>query len=157
MSRTKRGAFRLKGGRRNIMRSDEPYLSFYCRGPQDAPHEKWRIGTVFASEHNGSVGWHESTSGYAEPSSDTLTKVYPPFTHWLDENEYIDRERHDPDVFEQPGFRVVWDLKCPKCRFARRIGNPAAHYGLIAELWGIGIREISLRAFTGRVEAPKTD
>lgn len=154
MTRTKRGQFRIHGGERqssNVLRSDLPFLSLYCRGPVASPHKKWLIGSLLPFEHEGSVIWHESESGYIDPRSDTLKKIFPPFTKWLDGDTFIPRESPDPSAFSSNDFRVVWDLECPKCKFSRRIKAPADFYPVIAKLYEKGIDEIPVREFLARV------
>jgi hypothetical protein len=154
MARKKNGEIRLKGGSTGTS-AEGIYISVFCRGPVEVPHEKWRIGSFVPGEHNGAIVWHESTSGYAEQGGTTLTRVYPPIAQWLKGNEHVDRENADPNVFYDADFRIDWLLKCKTCGYAKKIGKPSKAYPVLTALIAFavdGILEIPLRAFAARVD-----
>lgn len=158
MSRSKRGVRQVRGGARNTSKPEGVYLSFYCRGTESSPHEKWRIGTVFPEDWEGGFMWDEYRPAYLEEASDHLIKVFPPITQWLDGDEYVPRSEgrvSRPAVDSGTEHRRVWNLRCKRCSYSRRIGHPAKLYDLLNDLADLGVREISLRAFVSRVEAAK--
>ena len=158
MSRRKSGDFRLKGGPTNTARGETLYVSVYCRGTIDAPHEKWRIASFRPEAHEGELFWTENESGYAEQG--TMFRVYPPATQWLDGTQYIRRDEDgaaivaghsDAEVFYRDTFRVGWMLKCKRCGFGHKIGKPRDAYPLLTALAQNGIEEIPVREFCRRV------
>lgn len=154
MGRTKRGTYRPKSGQTSIAKGPAAYVSIYCRGAVGHDHSKWRIGSLFASLHEGEIVWNESVSGYAETGSDTLVGISSRFTVWLNGDTYVPRSQRDAGLFQSASFRVVWDFLCPKCSFSARVSPPARAYLTLSALAELGIEEIGVREFIARVVAP---
>jgi hypothetical protein len=161
VSRTKKG--QLRKGHSSISRGHDEFVSIYCRGTVEAPHDKWKIASFMPADHNGERFWTESTSGYAETGSDALSRVYPLATQWLDGTEYIFRDadgralvkgKPDAEVFYRDTFRTGWMLKCKTCDYAHKIGNPRDAYSLMDRLASLAeghVFEVPVREFSRRV------
>lgn len=132
-----------------------PHISVYCRGDDESPHEKWRIGSLVPS----GAEWREANTGYAgyaEHGSDVYFTVLPRITKHLIRDMYFD-ELDAARLAEggAPGGRYNWDFKCPRCRFALRISRVREAVGPLDELATLcesdGILEIGLRSFAAYI------
>lgn len=165
MSRKKTG--RGRGSSAHYALSQIPHVSIYCRGTVSAPHDKWRIATLTPDVINGAIYWGEHRGWYAETGKNEYQRVAPPITQMLDGNRHVARDAQsarvtdpaDSDVFYRDTFRTVWDLRCGRCRFSRRV-HPANAQDLLTALapeppeyvLEIGVREFATRA-TGHTSA----
>lgn len=162
MSRKKTGRGKVIAGRRNTMIGDGRFVSFYCRGTIESPHDKWRIGSVRRDVHNGVPYWTESTAGYVE-AGETLFYGLPPFTRWLDGSRYIPQDltlggaadEADVYAYSRAEFRTIWELECRTCRFKRPI-RPAAALPILDRISASGVLEVPIREFSRRVESTQS-
>lgn len=164
MTRKKRNPYGAihRSGWSNIVRSDAVYISFYCRGTGEHPHGKWRIGSIYADVHNGEVVWHESSSGYADAERDVLFRTNPRLTQYMVGNEWVAiTDASDSDVYNDPSFRVSWQLKCGECGFTKKIARRREIFPLLNALAGLrgpdNILEIPIREFSRRVDVQTAD
>lgn len=157
MSRKKTGRSQLVVGKQNQVIGEGRFVSFYCRGTTEHPHEKWRIGSVCPDVHNDELFWAENRSGYAETGA-TYFYGLPPFTRWLDGDRYLKQDMtlggtaDESEIFSytRDEFRTTWELECRLCRYKSTI-RPNAAYPLLNQFSTLGVIEVPLREFTKRV------
>jgi hypothetical protein len=157
MARLKKG--RVKQSRAHhvtVPLGDHRYVSIFCRGTVENPHDKVLIGSLSPEVMAGDLLWTVTESGYAETGAENLTRIKPRISQWLDGDHYIERDpygnalrdgEHDPMVFYKESFRAAWQFKCDSCKFAFRIGDPTRIYERLNQLSTPGVIEIPLRAF----------
>jgi hypothetical protein len=152
MTRTKRGQGQRRASRQRHYDRPEVYVSVYCAGREDAPHEKWRVATMEpVLQEDGSpliadeqIVWSISRAGYADPAHDTLLPYAGSPTQTLDGDEWVSGERErDARVFSDE-YRLRWSFRCATCGMRRVFKQPSELYGPLRAIAALGIPEVEL-------------
>lgn len=145
MSRKKTGS-RSNHARGGGGKGDVAYVSVFCVGPADAPHEKFRIASFIPEEDASAVVWHAAPGTYFDPSHPTTIPISGRVSQWLDGNRWVSRGtgEHNRAVFDSESFRVRWNLACDRCSARRVVRTPADLYPAFTALAVAGIQEVEL-------------
>lgn len=124
----------------------EVYVSVYCAGTADAPHDKWRIGSLFPEIYDGAIVWHAFNGFYYEPASSHGVPISGRVSQWLEGNSWVSHRKgsHDRDVFNKDDFRVRWNFACETCKMRQPIARPADYYESFTAVAQLGVFEIEL-------------
>lgn len=154
MSRKKRWKGPHHGGWSNTSRGEGPYVSVFCRGEDDNPHEKWRVASLYPELLDDALFWVESTSGYADHSRRELFVTHPPVTQYLSGDRWL-ATTEQKTARHQAGFRMRWAFRCSQCGFSQVFARPLQLADAVTEIAALhaedGIVEISLRAFASHL------
>jgi hypothetical protein len=152
MTRTKRGQGQRRASRQRHYDRPDTYVSVYCAGKVDSPHEKWRIATIEpVLTEDGSplvdleqVVWSISGRGYADPTSAELLPCAGNPTQTLDGDQWVNGDDERDARALSAAYRVRWNFHCATCNMRRVFGKPAEIYGPLRALASLGINEIEL-------------
>lgn len=125
-------------------RPETPYVSVYCDGTSAGEHDRAPIASFYPDEYEGSIIWTVFTGHYYSPSLPHAIDVPQDVAQWLDGDEWIRIEGHDPEIFYRPGFRVRWNLGCPTCGLRRVVAKPSTLYASFTTLAQLRIYEVPL-------------
>ncbi|MEN0023241.1 MAG: hypothetical protein AAGC61_08155 [Microbacterium sp.] len=122
---------------------DGPYVSVFCVGTPEAPHDKWRIATFYPDVFGDGVIWMPHQRSYYEPGVARTIHIAGSVSQRLDGNAWIpvgDRSYN----YDSPTFRMRWNVGCRECGMRKVIAAPKTFYPAFTALAQAGIREIEL-------------
>lgn len=119
------------------------YVSIYCTGDTSA-HDKWMIASVVPEVSGSNIVWHVSPRAYHDPTASAAQRTAVTVAQWLVGDQWLSHEDAPREVFNDPRFRVRWNLECGICHLKRTIATPAELYPALTTLAQLQIREVEL-------------
>lgn len=151
MSRKKNDNGVRRGGWTNTVRADRLYVSVYCRGGDENPHDKWRVVSFRRDEQS----WTENVSGYADHDDRCLFRVLPEVTQYLVDDRWI-RSAAALGFEPEAGLRSRWALRCAVCKFGDVFASTNRYTAALDQLSSLQsddkIIEVPLRAFVAHLK-----
>ena len=132
---------------------NDTFVSIYCSGTEQNPHDIWRIGSFYRDDgHSSGPVWLEHRGKYQEPGNDTLIPISSRVTARLDGDHHVTSAefKRDPDALSNGDSRSRYRFECGVCKQVL-VRRAEAVHPLFEKLTAVGMSMLSLNALAARL------